>query len=261
MDFIEEHRSHVLFIPSIFIEDCIDESDMLDTMHSDQQYELKPEDINLIRQDSNSDTESQYSIDDLPDNISDSTNRDILMLADLAFANEIIYDSVPKFFINKNKWISTTNLKCVYCHDVISGIPYPIALGLNKILIPSDGFDSDIFVDFHGTKTSDDNLIFNCQLHNEVRAYRIHNVLCGDIVCAGNYIRKIQDAKIINKKESLRLTIDIYKEITGEIINDIPEKDLWIVMKQYCGDTGISQNDYRKRNADIELNLKLAMNI
>lgn len=241
MDFIEEHTSHILFIPSIFIEDCL-------VSQVDDEFDESYSESNNTSDDSDFDDISCYD------------HNEKLDITDLQEDDNIIYEQVPKFFINKEHWINTTNLKCAYCHENITGIPFPIALNLCKILVPDNNTNSDIFVDLQVGKNNDD-MLFNCQLQNEVKAYKLHNILFSDIVCAGNYIRKIHDSKILNKVESLKLTINIYAEITGDTIDDIPEKDLWIVMKQYCGDSGISQNDYKKKNNGNELNLKFALTI
>jgi len=249
MNFDNEHISHILFIPEIFIEDCIDYHDD-DLIVNNIDLAIEPEDIDLI------------------ESADEKTQQNGLELNDLLNKAEVTYDIVPKFFINHKKWISNTNLLCSYCHDNINHTPFPIAIGLHKILIP-DGDDDNLYVSLLSgmksdkliDKINDDHLLYSCQTNKEVKAYTIHNILFCDISCAGNYIRKVQDNKIINTRESLQMTIAIYQEITGELIDDIPEKDLWIVMKQYCGETGQTQTNYRKKNMNKEINLKLAMKI
>ena len=57
------------------------------------------------------------------------------------------------------------------------------------------------------------------------------------------------------------MLLEIYKELTGEQLDNIPDKSLWVVMKQYCGYTGESRNEYYDKNMNKEIKLKNALNI
>ena len=249
--FMEDFRSHILFIPGIFVEDC--NLEKINNNYMDFSM-IKPENIDLIEEDENfSDIE-----DEDESQISKELKLDEL-LDSYEVKENIIYDTIPKYFINNNSWIKTTNLLCCYCHDKIKNTPMPIALGKNKILIPENDDINETIISL--TDKVDDHLLFCSQTMKEVIAYKIHNVLCCDISCVGNYIRKVTDLKIINKRESIQMSISIYKEIIKENIEDIPEKDLWIVMEQYCGSTGQKRSEYREKNLNKEIKLKLAMKI
>ena len=281
MDFIEECKSHILFIPGIFIEDCLDE---VRPSEKGIDFSTVPsEDIDDIP--SGSEDLDNLSEDDLQDatqgekglelnDLLNDINNPIGCSSDLKSSN-IKYDIVPKYFVDLKSWIKSTNLLCCYCHGSILK-PMPIAIGQNKILIPENEENSETFVAIadkknkknsendtfeYNDKMSDDHLLFSCQTFKEVKSYKIHNILCCDIVCVGNYIRKVEDSKIINKRESIRMSISIYKELTGVEIEDIPEKDLWIVMEQYCGNTGQKREEYIKKNFNKEIKLKQAMKI
>lgn len=298
MDFIEDYHSHILFIPGIFIEDCPDGDIDLNVFNNKIDLStIKSENIDLIKDDEN-DLNLEELKSDSDDDIfskntaeSDNSKKKRLNLNELLenenpilknnYSNNVPYEIVPKHFINAKLWIKSTNLMCCYCHDIIRGIPYPIVLGQNKILIPENEEINETFISlltpvfveknvFKSTinetieyidKSSDDHLLFSNQTLKEVKAYKIHNILCCDIVCVGNYIRKINDTKINNRRESIQMSISVYKEITGNTIEDIPEKDLWIVMEQYCGLTGQKRNEYREKNLNKEIKLKQAMKI
>lgn len=271
--FIEERRSHILFIPGIFIEDCIDTDK--NTSENNFSY-IKPELIENINELENSDhdtdeEDSDYVFD------KEVCDKNGLKIIDLIPNNldyykkniydtniNIIYDSVPKYYIDFKSWIKSINLLCCFCHDNILGVPFPIALGQTKILLPTE--NTEVYITLPNKadsfdKLNDDNLLYSCQSMKEVKAYNIHDIVCCDIVCVGNYIRKITDTKITNKKESIKMSISIYNNITGQNIEDIPEKDLWCIMKQYCGNNGQSRNDYRDKNSNKEIKLKQAMKI
>lgn len=292
MDFIEEHRSHILFLPGIFVEDCQEtDIDNEENLELNKLKLMQPENIDLLEEDNTSHVSQTSELNDEDELFSKNTAEfDVLEksrgleLGELleGFPNKShnqfkknfndiqVYDPVPKYFINTKSWIKSTNLLCCFCHDNIRGVPYPIALGQCKTLIPENEESRENFIslitpdklnDQNPDKASDDHLLFSCQTMKEVKAYSLHNILCCDVVCVGNYIRKISDSKITNKRESLQMSISIYGEISGETIDDVPEKELWTVMKQYCGNTGQTRNEYREKNLNKEIKLKQAMKI
>ena len=319
MDLFEEPHSHILFIPEVFISDCLDD----DTNDFDKNINtqisnlsnIQPEDIDLISPDqisvSSSDDEeiddemsdiddifskNSAELDDMDNYIKNIKNTHKgLELNELLSQTEFIkssgensdikYDSIPKYFINTRNWPKTTNLLCCYCHEKISGAPFPIALSKTKILVPENEDSTETFISLitsdktidknlsetyksaygempeYTDKASDEHLLYSSQILKEVKAFRLHDIAGHDIVCVGNYIRKVNDPKIINKRESLQMSITIGNEITGEKIEDIPDKDLWIVMEQYCGSSGQKRSEYREKNLDKEIKLKQAMKI
>ena len=297
MDFIEEYKSHILFIPGIFPDDCLTDCEIKNYGNTVDLSTIVPEKIGELG-DSDLDDNLNNNLDmcqlnDIDNEFSnydfaDENNR--LKLDDLMdnkFENtrnnkNIIYDNIPKYFINRDSWIKSTNLSCCYCHDFIINVPIPIPISLQKILIPeNNGEEIFISVTHKNVKnasvsniegdtsehsemsryieSTDDNLLYSSQIFKESKAYLIHTCLCCDVVCAGNYIRKIDDNKITNKRESIRMLLLIYEEIMTKHIEDIPDKDLWINMEQYCGNNGMKRENYRKKNAfkEIEFNKNL----
>jgi hypothetical protein len=305
---MEECRSHILFIPGIFIEDCPDDENDLNIKAKLDFSSIHPENIDLIEDeeeneitDNEESDENEDDLDDELDNVPskntmelDITKKKGLELNELLEGNyeenknfmlsnqysnqystqhPILYDSIPKYFTDAKSWIKNTNLLCCYCHNNIRQMPQPIALEKNKILVPENEDHNETFVSLavsksesteiseHVDKSADDHLLFSNQTLKEIKAYKLHHVLGCDIVCIVNYIRKINDPRITNKRESMQMSISIYETLTGIRIEDVPDKDLWIVMEQYSGPTGQKRNDYIEKNLNKEIKLKLAMKI
>lgn len=302
MDLFEEPPSFILFIPEVFISDCLDENIECEELRD--LSNIQPENIDLIDEEDNS-----SNLDENISDVDDIFSKNSAELEDLPsknmkkglelnellnhnFASEFIktdhekeikYESLPKHFINGKSWPRTTNLSCCYCHEKINGTPYPIGLVKTKILVPENEESNETFISLitpdktvekssslrselseipeYVDKAGDDHLLYSSQTLKEVKACRLHDIAGHDIVCVGNYIRKVEDPKIVNKRETMKMSIDIYKEITGEVIDDIPDKDLWITMEQYCGSSGLKRNEYREKNLDKEIKLKQAMKI
>jgi hypothetical protein len=42
------------------------------------------------------------------------------------YEDDIIYDKIPKTFVNTYEWPKTTNIKCIHCAFDIMGVPVPI---------------------------------------------------------------------------------------------------------------------------------------
>lgn len=221
MDFLENNDSHILFIPGIFLDDCNDYNNFEIVQNNDFPF----------------------------------------LQSELIEVEEKKYDTIPKYFIDSKSWLQRTNLLCCYCHDNISGIPIPIPLNRQKILITDNIGNDNPFVSLveNEYNEKDEHLVFNSQNNREVKVYKIHNIVGCDITCIGNYIRKVNDHFITNKREVLQMTLSVYKEITGHKIYDIPDKDLWIVMEQYSGSCGQTRAEYRNKNINYELKFTEAL--
>jgi hypothetical protein len=232
---IIEKKKYILFLPGIFIEDCLEE--VIDNP------DLRPEILEEF--DSDEEPEKKLAIElnyflEYEDKKS--------MLEEKKVEK---YEPIPKYFIDEKyadvqkTWPTTCNLLCSYCHNSIR-VPYPIALNKLKLLIPED---DEINIP---EKLKYDNYCFEKDEFvegnmREVKAYKLHNIAFCDINHVVSYIKRINDPKIINKKESLQMTLQIYKQITGQEVLDLAEKELWVVMKPYCGDTGQSKSEYLLR--------------
>lgn len=240
MSFFEEPKSHILFIPGVFIEDCIDDIEYTNDI-----------DYSKIKSDRIEQYENEHDNSESENELYSLSDKDELEQTEII--TNMIYDTMPEYFINKNTWIKEINLLCAYCHDDIKSIPYPAPLIKTKILLTEEE-KPVVFL-----KNMDEDI--SSKITKEYLAYKIHFIAFCCVVCSGNYIRKISDNRIVNKKESIKMLLEIYKEITGEEILDIPDKNLWIVMNQYCGNNGEKRSEYREKNNNKEIKLKYSMSI
>lgn len=254
MDFFTGPKSYILFIPGVFIDDCKDSDDEMELLNLKN---IKSESLNDIGNDSTDEKES----------ISDDANLEQLEVLNIYEENydnlDNIkiknYESPPKYYINSKTWIKSSNLLCSYCRNDIKNVPYPLPLNQLKILIPEYTNIPEYIISPNKKEHADDNLLFSSQSNKEVKAFQIHNILFCDVVCAGNYIRKVDDFKVTNKKESIKMLLAIYKDLTARDLEDIPDKDLWIVMTQYCGKSGKSTDEYIELNSEKDLKFKSAI--
>lgn len=235
--FIEEERSYVLFLSGVFIEDCLEYYDIIEEPAIDY-HNIKTETINSVEE-----SESEIIESDSDDDT----------IYDIENIENIEYKPAPKYFINKNNWINSTNLLCCYCHDKIQK-PFPIPIEKSKILIP----DSDECEKFILLGSLDEALTLSSKNNIEVIGYKLRDILACSICCAGNYVKKIRDDKVTNIKESIKMMLNIYKELYDDKIEDIPDKELWINMVQYNG-TGLTKTQYRNKYMNQEIKFKSAL--
>lgn len=228
MDNFSYYRTHILFIPGIFPDDCKDDSEEeMDIA----QVEMVSEKI-----------QSEENMDFEP--YSDS--GDEINETQIITGKITDFDLIPKVFKSGKEWIKSVNVLCSYCHDEISGIPFPLPLNrrkeLDKLMVPEL---IQAYVPKKKIKENDEPLIISSQTNREIRVFDLHDIVFCDSICAGNYARKVLDYKIINKRETIKMILMIHKEIYDEEIKDIPDKDLWVIMKQYSGKTGKTRNEYK----------------
>lgn len=263
MDFLEEEVSNILFLPNTFFKNCENLTDDFELETPATYTTIEPVDnIDEIESESG---DSGY--DDIfhPFKQSEESHRDRDREGDGRERDLIIkYDKVPEYFINNKDWIKTTNLLCCYCHSSFVDTPFPIVLSQTKCLVhDSDNNYNAVLLGSENIKkidpSLDDYAMLTDQPNKEVKAYKLHNIICCSRTCVGNYIRKVKDSKIFNIKEVLQMSIQVSNEITGDNIIDIPEKDLWCVMKQYCGENGETRNEYYEKNRNLEIKLQLAI--
>lgn len=252
MDSFLTCKSYILFLSGVTIDDCIDSDD--------ENIEFNEIPSEPIKENIDEFKESIDDLDiDLPSELDINTFDNIDLSKD--FNKSKYYESPPKHYIDQKSWIKNTNLLCAYCHCNINGIPWPVPINHQKILIPENNHFPEYIISLASNKKineNDENLLFSSQTMKEVKAFQIHNILCCNILCVGNYIKKINDFKIINPKESIKMALMIYKDLTGKEIEEIPDQDLWIVMKQYCGNSGQSEQEYHDNNYGKELKMKAA---
>ena len=227
MNYIDDYNP-ILFIPGVLINECDNNNFNIQT--NEFEYEL-----------------SEFS------------NESVEL--DIDVPNSIEYDEIPAYYIDKKSWISSTNVICCYCSGAITN-PIPIPINQTKILKYEN---NEIFMILDKTLLKkertfndklDEYLIASSKIAKEIKAYKIHKVLCCDICCAASYIRNVKDNEIYNKEESIMLLLKIYTDLTDIVIYNIPNKDLWINMEQYSGKSGINRKKYDDFNKNKELKLK-----
>jgi hypothetical protein len=270
MDFIEDHRQNILFLPGIFIKDCILPND--DEMNPNIDYSLmKTENINDIISDDSEDEifpepreRRNIDFDDFAGPESDEEYSFNKILKPEKKPGEK-YDSIPKFFISPRTWKKSTNLKCWFCQINFTDMPWFIPIDISKILVPENDETEESYISLLTTKindcgiVNDDNMMFNCQPVKEVKAYKTHGNFC-DISCAGTYLDMVTDIRIINKRESGSMLLDVYRIIKDEELYDIPKKELWTSKKQYSGESGYSDEEYDYKNCGKEIRFKKIKN-
>lgn len=280
MDFFtEKYKSYLLFIPGIFIKDCIDNVEDHTTLNVKLETDLKsivPETLDNIESESDEDNyESEEDLDEeklikvLENEINSNENEQKVVYENKV---EKVYEKNPKCYINSKLWIKQTNVLCCYCRSEITEVPFPIPVNQIKMQISEDDnaneFKHLLFISKDNKKnitdiekSADDNLLFSNRNDKEVKAYTILDCLSCDIVCGGNYIRKVKDFRITNIPQSIKMSICIYKDLTGKVIEEIPDKDLWVVMKKFSGANGQTESEYKEKNINKEIKLKHAMKI
>jgi hypothetical protein len=259
-------RSYVLFFPGIFAIDCIDDNSIYSNFESQTEPQIEP--VSLPTFD-DEDIDEIEEIDENPIRKEPEKVSKFIQEDKDFFKPETNYVQIPRYFTDKKSWITLTNTLCCFCHSNINEIPKPIALKQLKLLVPENEKDVDLIVSLNGKfkknpanyvnddeyqdKAADDFMLFNCKRDKEIKAYLIYQGLFCSLSCSIAFIRNVTDKRIDNKKESIAMTLEIYKQITGTIIYDIPDKDLWTVMKQYCGGIGKSRIEYDKKYQDQEI--------
>lgn len=246
-------KSYILFLPGVFIDDCKDSDD--EPMESVPKVQ-DPEMLEDTNTEEDSDSEEDI-------NLKEVTNEDFNGDWSEDFNKSKNYEAPPKYYIDPALWIKSTNLLCAFCHCKINGIPWPVPINQVKILIHEHTYLSERIISLVSNKKisdTDENILFSSPSMKEVKAFQIHNILCCKIGCVGNYIKKVDDLRIINKKESIKMALMIYKSLTGKEIEEIPDQNLWIVMRQYCGASGQTEEEYHEEHNGKELRLKAACN-
>jgi hypothetical protein len=193
---LSKNNSKILFLSNVFPEDVPDEDDIIREAVG---FELDPE-PNIFAVDEDIYSEQigdQYQTDRFP----------------------IVYDKIPKYFIDIESWPKTINLNCWNCTNRIAAEPWFVPLRWVKILVNQ----------------------------NEVKAVEPHGVFCNER-CVKRYINHVNDPKIINKKEALSLLNVSYRLITGRDAYNISEAPDPMLQMQFCGPNGITSQEYRQRN-------------
>ena len=236
---ILDKKKYILFLPGIFIEDCIDQDDYV---MPDYKTEL------ILPSDSESEEEETIMAMELNSFLEYDDRRS-------EYEKKVEkYDPIPKYFIDAKSWVSVSNLLCSFCHMNIPNQPFPIALNQIKLLIPDEQdiqIPDKVRYDYnnkyynYALEKGTDDLSIDTANMKEVKAYKLHNIAFCDVSCAVSYIKRVTDNKIINRKETIQMTLEICKQLTGQNLSDIIERELWTCMKQYCGDAGQSKTEYK----------------
>lgn len=262
----ERKRKFTLFLPNVTLDDCPDDTSLLENLHSEDfsQIANATEELPTAEEDEEneeSDIDFYEEADAQPAGLEgDEPNRDenektVLhdILPNLFIARtpapieNITYEELPDIFIDAESWPKTCNLACWYCGNNFSGPPWFIPLEHVTTMI---------------TLTSDDSIALRIKDNNfedqgvlsrkvkEVKGLRRHGVTCLPL-CSVNYIDEVNDKLIPpNKKwQCKQLLTVLCEKMIGLKVTNIPEAEDRYKQIQYIGSRkGISAQEYREVN-------------
>lgn len=238
---VKKGKTHILVLTGVFIDDIVDEVDILDQLRKvDDFVEIE----NLENIEGNEDDFRELEKLEGLDEFGIGGLQEI----DIDFNT---FDSIPEYFVNRESWIKSTNLLCWYCNNKVEDIPWFIPISAQNIIIECcDTYENIDTIDYSPTSQVGSFNFYeegNCQ--NEVSAIKVHGNFCSPF-CVKKYINGVKDTVIDDDDlwQINRLLLKIYKELTGLDIIDIPEADDKTKMKQYCGKAGITIQEYKYIN-------------
>lgn len=128
------------------------------------------------------------------------------------------YEDLPTVFTSFSAWPQRTQLHCWRCSLRIRGPPIPVI--------------TDIYRDLNGNESMTPEGAF-CWFR-----------------CAAAYIINMyrRDGSWTNKINMLRI---LYNKYSGKLVNYIEPSEPPTVMKKYCGNAGITEDEYYKRNCAL----------
>jgi hypothetical protein len=242
MNYFTPKKSYILFLAGVFPEDCPDEDDFLHPEENLITTSYKEAENNDSESDDESATHESVEHESVFDNSTnehenfanaanaDQKDTDLPNLFDGPDHSIIEYDEIPDYFTGVDTWPKATNLLCWSCCISIPSMPWFVPISkVKKVISVSD---------------DDEDLSYNTK---EISAFKPHGYFCFPS-CVKRYIRRVDDPKIRNKDESIRLLNMVYKEITGKDVLDIPEAEDKNIMMQYCGPKGVSLQQFREMN-------------
>jgi hypothetical protein len=214
-------KTHVLFLANVFPTDCPSENDILDNL------ETSEESLDIFE-------ESEEKISDM--------------------YYETDYESLPMFFISKDRWPKSTNLLCWSCTLKPLEMPWFIPIGINKKSVTDDDMNEENIFSIENisefVSAMPENYV--SPKTKEEKNYIRHGCFCSPF-CAKRYINNSNDPKITNKWQANKLLKQLYEEINNIKISDIPESEDKNIMMQFCGGYGITAQEYRKRTSELKV--------
>jgi hypothetical protein len=231
-------KNIILFLASVFPEECPDDSDVLrdigfpanDTAESE-------EDLDFDRPNQNERVDSSFDSEEDVPNLFQLAERDIDV--------PIEYDQLPAYYIGLDSWPKNCNLQCWGCTNTFTDRPWFIPNGMTKKLL-NRSVEADID-DILNLPSSLRPMPKRTPEKYERMTFRRFGCFCTPF-CAERYRRRSRDERIINVAESGKLSLLLYEEMIGVKTNEIPEAEDKTVMMQFCGPKGITAQEYRDKN-------------
>jgi hypothetical protein len=243
MDFFKQKKSYILFLPSVFPENCPNEEEMLqslsvvdeDEMESDSSESIiESEIIEMMTSDDSSNMDSRLTV--MPNLFS-------------AVDQNIEYETLPNYFTDLESWPKSTNRLCWLCSNSILGPPWFVAIQLLKRAVPiarNEDAPTDISTFIPSAEENFESLELPTKM-KDVPALKVHGCFCSPY-CVKRYILYVKDTKISNHWEAIKLLNIEYEYFIGKEVQDIPEADDPMIQIQYSGPCGITPQEYRRRN-------------
>jgi len=145
--------------------------------------------------------------EDIDDNDNLSDNN-IEIESEILSLPGIKYDNLPKYYIDKDTWIETTNLCCLYCGITIGENPWPYITSAEE----------------------------NANLQT---VYEVNGLFCSP-PCIKNYINP-------QHEQALRLTIKVVSKLIGITCEDIPRGENKQQLIRYSG-IGLTDKEFKENN-------------
>mgnify|MGYP001809770433 CR=1 FL=1 len=156
------------------------------------------------------------------------------------------YNSIPKYYYNYKTWLNKTNLKCWTCSLGVVGKPWFLPKGLI-----SKSINKMVLTNLSPINLDDLTLPQTGQT-TEVVLMQVEGNFCSPF-CTMYYFNrsfsKFSGSCDQSKKGDIeRLILDLYYDFVGVRVNQIPEAEDKVVMRQYCGNNGKTEEEFIKIN-------------
>lgn len=154
-------------------------------------------------------------------------------------STDTFYSSIPGVFLNMDTWTKKTNLLCWYCSRGFDTFPWFIPNGVITVYVDIDNVDSNGNPKIY---TNPGEIEWSVKTVPRP-ALRPYGNFCTSI-CANSYMHTIKDKSVINIEDSKQQLLSLHNKILGLRDISIPIKPFWIIIKKYCGNNGVSEEQY-----------------
>lgn len=135
------------------------------------------------------------------------------------------YGGLPSYYTCIGEWPESTKLICWHCAQSFNTRPYFLPLQINNSSLPRSESTTEIYVE-------------GCFCH---------------ISCVGAYMEwyfKDDIDRALGKWTAIEILKGLYYEWTGKLLADIPIADPPQIRKVFCGNKGISDEEYNRSNEE-----------